>query len=758
MAWESAERVQKNDAGEFRALIGGEWVPVAKAQKSDTGEYRIDRGTAAPQSRGTVPEEPTLAQRALSVLTGYARSKAEPALAVKELVSSPTRLRKEVLAPGLEMGGMLAGAQTGLAAAPALGPFAPLAPIVGAGLGYAGTRGLTRAAEQQFGEVPAATPMQTVAQFPSDVAVGGMMEMAPRVVVQEAGAAAKAVGGYYNKLKDLKSTAILDAIEGKGRDIVNALRGEGAVLTPGSAPTAGEIAATAGSTKFSAFQEGLKKQAPTEYAGMAAQTSEARAAQESRVVDRFKNVVSRISDKINRGLTDVSPRETGEALLAAAKAEQQTVKKGLIEPAYENAFKDAGDAKIDVSGVLDSAENILGRKLTEFAPGTGPTNILQKLLKIKPTGTAEMGPSGMFLQEKPQTTLRQLDDIRKAINADIAAAKTSPTPSSDMALRNLYKLHDAIDEAVMSSKTLPPAAKESYSEALGLYRDIYAPRFKTGVNAQLFKQTSLNEPKIEPDKVIKTFFKPQGEREATQFVDMFGKNPDAMQVARSGIEDLYRQKVVDATTGTVNPAKHAQFMKDYGRPLGILDDAGMNVTTRLDVVGKDAQRLARVEQMAKESGNKLAPPLPAGSNAMAIEKRIGDLTKNLTPQQLSAVDAVRKDLLREAEYERLVKAGGGTVGATSVATEAGKQIGVPTSSFLSVPLTIFNSVAKRLMLKMDDKLAMELARELTNPALAAQSIEKAMAMDAARKGAAQGILPLLGRAAITGGAIQSQQP
>lgn len=64
MAWESAERVQKNDAGEFRALIGGEWIPVAKAQKSDTGEYRIDRGTTTPQPRGTVPEEPTLAQRA----------------------------------------------------------------------------------------------------------------------------------------------------------------------------------------------------------------------------------------------------------------------------------------------------------------------------------------------------------------------------------------------------------------------------------------------------------------------------------------------------------------------------------------------------------------------------------------------------------------------------------------------------------------------------------------------------------------------
>lgn len=734
MAWESAERVQKNDAGEFRALIGGKWVPVAKAQKSDTGEYRIDRETATSQSRGTVPAEESKG------LYGTIRP---------------------FVAPALEAGGAIAGgligAGAGTLAAPGVGTAA--GGVAGAGLGYGIAKEALNLADVYLGgKAPRAGAAQVVEPV-ENVLTGATMEAGGQLAGRALGAGAQAVGGYVNKLKNMKPTAYLEATEGSGRDIVNALRGEGAVLTPGSAPTAGEIAAPVGSAKFSAFQEGLKKQAPTEYAGMAAQTSEARAAQESRVVDRFKNVVSRISDKINRGLTDVSPRETGEALLAAAKAEQQTIKKGLIEPAYENAFKDAGNAKIDVSGVLDSAENILGRKLTEFAPGTGPTNILQKLLKIKPTGTAEMEPSGMFLQEKPQTTLRQLDDIRKAINADIAAAKTSPTPSSDMTLRNLYKLHDAIDEAVMSSKTLPPAAKESYSEALGLYRDIYAPRFKTGVNAQLFKQTSLNEPKIEPDKVIKTFFKPQGEREASQFVDMFGKNPDAMQVARSGIEDLYRQKVVDATTGMVNPAKHAQFMKDYGRPLGILDDAGMNVTTRLDVVGKDAQRLARVEQMAKESGNKLAPPLPAGSNAMAIEKRIGDLTKNLTPQQLSAVDAVRKDLLREAEYERLVKAGGGTVGATGIATEAGKQIGVPTSSFLSVPLTIFNSVAKRLMLKMDDKLAMELARELTNPALAAQSIEKAMAVEAARKGAAQGsVLPLLGRAAITGGAIQSQQP
>jgi len=44
MDWEPAERVQKNDVGEYRAMIGGEWFPVAKAQKNPAGEYRVMRG------------------------------------------------------------------------------------------------------------------------------------------------------------------------------------------------------------------------------------------------------------------------------------------------------------------------------------------------------------------------------------------------------------------------------------------------------------------------------------------------------------------------------------------------------------------------------------------------------------------------------------------------------------------------------------------------------------------------------------------
>jgi hypothetical protein len=333
----------------------------------------------------------------------------------------------------------------------------------------------------------------------------------------------------------------------------------------------------------------------------------------------------------------------------------------------------------------------------------------------------------------PEVTLAELDDVRKAINADIASAARSSDPSAAVTLRNLGKLHSAIDNAVNGSSTLPADAKTLYKDALDTYRTEYAPKFKTGVNANLFKQTSLNEPRLNPDDVIKTYFQPKGEREAQQFVTMFGKNADATRVARAGIEDLYRREVTDAA-GRVTPESHAKFLKKYADPIRILDAAGMSLSPRLDAVVKDAARLAKIESLAAASQNKLAPPLPSGSNALAVDKRISELTKGLTPQQLSHVNAVRDDLLREGSYQRLVDAGAKTnITVRGLGTETGREMGLPLPNFLSVPITIFNNTFKKLALRMDDKIAMEIAREMTSPSKAADMVESAMLLRRGRE-------------------------
>jgi hypothetical protein len=586
---------------------------------------------------------------------------------------------------------------------------------------------------------------------PEDTGMGAVIGAAvPTVVAPLVGK----VVNYGRKIADLKSATYLDAVEGKGQDIVNALRDKGAVIVPGSAPTAGQVAAPAGSAKFSALQQELSELpgVATEYAGAAAQTNQARLAQEARAQQRFQDVAGKLQAKIDRNLVDVSPSEIGDALTTAANVERQAVKTKVTQPAYKAAFDAAGDAKIDISNVIADAERILDRKLSSFATETAPDTV-RKLLNFVPAPPAPKPVGGGLISSKlktpappalpPQATLQDLDDVRKAINADIAAASTSNAPMAPTTLRNLRELHTAVDDAIGKSTTLADDAKKLYADAVATYRTQYAPRFKEGVNANLFKRTSLGEDKIRPEDVINRYFTPNGESEARQFTQLFGNNPDALKIARAGIEDVYRKKVAQGGMS------HANFMRDYGRTIDIYDDAGMNLRQRFDVINKDAQRLARVEDMAKSSGNKLAPALPPGSNALAVEARISELTKGLDNRQLTAINSVRDDLAREAEFERLASAGRKSgKDVSQIATQAGKETGVvPAPSILSMPITIYNAVVKRLLGVVDDKLAMELAREMLSPAVTAEAIQKAMSKQAQQQATNQLATQIAPRAA-----------
>jgi len=66
MAWQSAERVQKNDQGQYRALINGQWTSVEKAQKNDQGQFRVWAPDAAPAPDESASKYARVAGRAAS--------------------------------------------------------------------------------------------------------------------------------------------------------------------------------------------------------------------------------------------------------------------------------------------------------------------------------------------------------------------------------------------------------------------------------------------------------------------------------------------------------------------------------------------------------------------------------------------------------------------------------------------------------------------------------------------------------------------
>jgi hypothetical protein len=71
-----------------------------------------------------------------------------------------------------------------------------------------------------------------------------------------------------------------------------------------------------------------------------------------------------------------------------------------------------------------------------------------------------------------------------------------------------------------------------------------------------------------------------------------------------------------------------------------------------------------------------------------------------------------------------------------------------------VAVTLFNNVYKRLALRMDDKIALEIARELTSPAMAADSISKAIRLQADRAVTNQLRGQQYGRAATIGAGVE----
>lgn len=682
------------------------------------------------------PREELMALRRMAELEAKASGQAAPSEMLAPSPSSDVPIGRRIIEgirPTVEVLGGAGGAVLGTA-------LGPPGVVGGAGLGYGLAKGGLDLAEQVLGyRKPPESVGQALVGGAKDVLEGATTEAFGRGIV----APVIAKGAEYaGKLKNIKLDQYLKAVGDKGEDIVNALRGR-VQIVPGTAPTAGEAAAGQGSVGLSVLQSRARQVpgAADIYASQEAQNMAARQAQEARSTAKFDAYKQRLQDKIDRGLVNVTPGEVGGTLIEAAKAEQRAVKSNVIRPAYDAAFDAAGNAKIDVSKVVSEAERILERKLSSFATETAPDTV-RKLLGFVPPPPPPTALGKGIVSSKikiaapppatPEATLQQLDDVRKAINADIAAASTSNAPMAATTLRNLRQLHDAIDDAVKSSTALPEEAKTLYKSALDAYRTEYVPRFKEGINANLFKQTGLLETKIKPEDVVGKYFQPKGESEAKDFLRLFDKNPDAMKIARTGIEDLYRREVTDAA-GKVTPEAHAAFLKKYAEPLKIFDDAGMNIVQRVGIVGQDAARLARIDELAKAYGNKLGPPLPAGSNALAVEKRIDDLTRNMTPAQLLHIKSVRQDLVREGEYARLVKSGESSgADMRSLATKAGRQMGVPLPNFISVPITVFNNVVKKLAFRMDDKIALEIARELTSPAIAANQIEAALKLQAAR--------------------------
>lgn len=300
---------------------------------------------------------------------------------------------------------------------------------------------------------------------------------------------------------------------------------------------------------------------------------------------------------------------TGGRLAEIAQAEKAAARPAVNE-AYRKAFDAAGSSSVPAEGIVAKVEQILGEPLSQIKPANAPQTVsaIRRIFGDK-TQTLEgrsIPPDLMALESvggKKNLTLNDLHDIRIAIGQDMASASRSMDPT---AARRLYNLGQVMPEVDAAIAKLPGNAQQAYAAANANYRENYAPRFKEGANLRVFQDTSLNEPKILPEKMVSEYFKTDaqgGGSRAMQFYRLFGGNPEAKDTARTGILDIYRQKVVNPTTRAIEPTAHDAFMRDYGRTLTSYKAAGVNALDDIKSVGQQAaaigESIGKLNSLAK---------------------------------------------------------------------------------------------------------------------------------------------------------------
>jgi hypothetical protein len=311
--------------------------------------------------------------------------------------------------------------------------------------------------------------------------------------------------------------------------------------------------------------------------------------------------LNKLAEQLTAGLKKTGPLVPGEELSARAQALKTEARQKVVAPAYDAAFKAAGDTPIDVSGVVASAENILGKPLTAWDPSTAPP-IVRALLKLapkvpeaQPVGAGRISSRMMTTPAAPEgpatSTLENLDAIRKVINQEVTDAARGTSSLSASEARNLMELHSAIDNAIGSSTTLSDDAKRLYSSALETYRTQFAPRFKSGETARLLQPSAFNETRLMPEDAVGKFL--ADETNARQFVTTFGNDPQARAAMAVGVEDMFRKAVVDPVTQRVKPDAVAKFLQTNERQLDTLEQGGLSIRNRLEQVQQQAANLAK---------------------------------------------------------------------------------------------------------------------------------------------------------------------
>jgi len=173
---------------------------------------------------------------------------------------------REYGGPVVEALGGLGGGIAGSTAGTPAGPVGMIGGgMLGASAGYGMAKDYLHGVDVALGNVPPETAEQAKARTLEAMKEGAVLEATGQLLGRTVGPVvrlgSRSIGAVRNALSP-KAATYLEAAEGRGPEIVNALRGN-VEIVPGAKPTAAEAASGVGSTKFSSMGKAAEQMATT---------------------------------------------------------------------------------------------------------------------------------------------------------------------------------------------------------------------------------------------------------------------------------------------------------------------------------------------------------------------------------------------------------------------------------------------------------------------------------------------------------------
>lgn len=309
---------------------------------------------------------------------------------------------------------------------------------------------------------------------------------------------ASAITNYIANVADPAAAVRLNAAEGQGANIVNALRNNPEIVS-GSMPTAGQAAEAAKVAKYAALQKEVANYAPTEYLARTTAQNAARKAEMTTLAgteaEQAAAIAARNSSKaINYGLSDVQSAQANATLtdllsrpsmdVALAKAKQLAKEEGesfgigVNKPASQRQVRDP--VSLNMVTITDPAQfaRYTGRELDYLKKGMD-----ELLANPKDNG---LGPNQTrAIQKTKEQYLNWVDNEIPAYKTarETYAAQSKPINQMEVAQYLKDKMESALSEEKLRPGVFTTAEKEAaktIKNALGESRfsaleDIFTP-------------------------------------------------------------------------------------------------------------------------------------------------------------------------------------------------------------------------------------------------------------------------------------------